>query len=77
MAITPPDNPVEGPSAKLERALIDEFLTRRGHDPDALRHRTDSAARELLKEASLYASLKLTEVESRAHYVHDIRSTES
>ena len=66
------------PHATLEEALIDEFLEAGGHDPQALRRRTDPVARELLKQASLYASMKLTEVESRSHYVHDIhRGTES
>lgn len=64
--------PLEEPQAKLERALIREFLEGRGYDPEALRTRTDAIARELLKQATVYAATKLTEVESRAHYVHDI-----
>ena len=63
------------PQAQLETALIKEFLNALGHDPNALRLRDDPAARELLKQAALYAAAKLTEVESRAHYVHDIHST--
>jgi hypothetical protein len=72
-----PERPVEEATAKLERALIDEFLRQRGHDPDVLRGRSDPTARTLLKEAALYASVKLTEVESRAHYLDDLRSCEA
>jgi len=64
--------PLEEPQAKLERALIREFLEARGYEPAALRTRTDAVARKLLEQASVYASTKLAEVESRAHYVHDI-----
>lgn len=72
MAIDPTQPSLEEASAKLELAFIDEYLRQRGHDPDALRRRTDDVARELLKQASMYASARLTEMESRAHYVEDI-----
>jgi regulator of protease activity HflC (stomatin/prohibitin superfamily) len=64
--------PIEEPLAELERRLIDEYIRRAGHDPDVLRARGDAAARKLLVEASIYAATKLTEVESRAHYVRDL-----
>jgi len=67
--------PLEEPEARLERALIDEFLRALGHEAAALRLRKDEAARELLKQASAYAAARLTEVESRAHYVHDIHGS--
>jgi hypothetical protein len=67
--------PLEEPEARLERALIEEYLRALGHDAAALRLRHDEAARELLKQASIYAAARLTEVESRAHYVHDIHGT--
>jgi hypothetical protein len=64
--------PLEEPLAELERRLIDEYLRGRGHDPAVLRARGDADARQLLSDASQYAALKLTEVESRAHYVRDL-----
>lgn len=60
------------PQAKLELAFIDEYLKSHGEDPDAVRLRTDSAAQELLKQASIHAAGRLTEVESRAHYLHEL-----
>lgn len=68
----PDVTPLEEPLAELERRLIDEYLRQAGHDPEALRARHDDAARKLLIEASVYAATKLTEIESRSHYVRDI-----
>jgi hypothetical protein len=64
--------PIEEPLAELERRLIDEYIRRAGHDPDVLRARGDEGARKVLIEASVYAATRLTEVESRAHYVRDL-----
>ena len=72
----PDVQPIEEPLAELERRLIDEYLRSAGHDPDALRARKDEAARKLLIEASVYAATKLTEIESRAHYVRDLHHSD-
>lgn len=60
------------PLAKIERALIEEFLRAKGCSLETLHNLPAEKANALLKEASLYASGRLTEVESRAHFVHDI-----
>jgi hypothetical protein len=69
--------PLEEPLAELERRLIEEYIRGLGQDPDALRLRTDDVARQILADASQHAALKLTEIESRAHYVHDIHDSHS
>jgi hypothetical protein len=58
--------------AQLERAFIEEYLTRRGLSVSKLRALPHDEAVRLMKDASLYASGRLTEVESRAHYVHEM-----
>lgn len=68
----PDTPPLEEPLAELERRLIDEYLRTQGHDPAALRARHDEAARALLAAASVHAAVKLTEIESRAHYVRGL-----
>lgn len=60
------------PLAGLERTLITEYLEARGCDPTALRQRTDPAALALLRDASSHASARLAEIETRAHYVHEM-----
>jgi len=58
---------------RLEQSLINEYIGARGHDPDALSALPAAKRHTLLKDASIYASAKLCEVESRAHFVHEIR----
>lgn len=73
MSAEPVDTPrMTDPFATLERALVDEYLASRGHDPAAVRTRTDEAAKDLLRAAMQHAALRLTEVECRAHYVHEM-----
>ena len=68
------DDPVTAtdPTRELERAYIAEFLARHGQTLDSLRKLSEPAAHDLLKAASIYASGKLTEVESRSHYVGEV-----
>ena len=59
-------------TANLERALIDEFLERRGHTRQSVHALPEAEQHAIMREASLHASMKLTEVESRARYVDDL-----
>lgn len=69
-----PDNhPIEEPLAQLERELMTAYVAGAGEDFHALLGRSDDRARQLLAEASQYASGRLTEVESRYHYLHSLR----
>lgn len=68
-----PDEPVRvDQTAQLEQAFIAEFLERRGYALATLRALPQAEADAIMKEASVYASARLMEVESRAQYVHDI-----
>ncbi len=70
-----PDAPrLEDQTAHLESALIEQFIRARGIDPSLL-HALPSAEREQLeKDAAAHAALKLAELESRAHYVHELHA---
>jgi hypothetical protein len=59
-------------TAQLEQSFIAEFLQRRGHTAATLAAMPAADALALQREASSYASARLAEVESRAHYVHEI-----
>ena len=61
--------------AQLERAFIDEFLRLQGHDHATLNKLPDLQRHAMLAAASTYAATKLAEIESRAHYIHDIHGT--
>jgi hypothetical protein len=66
--------PGEEPSAALERQLIRDYVESAGHDLGSLLARHDDEATKILTEASSYATSRLAEVESRAHYVHHLHS---
>jgi hypothetical protein len=64
--------PLEEPQAKLERALIDEYLRSHGHDLRKLHELPAERIKSVLRDAALYAAGRLAEVEARASYVHGI-----
>lgn len=68
-----PDVPAAAdPRAQMERTLMAEYLRARGHDWGSVRALPEAEARALLRDASLHASARLTEIESRAHLVSDL-----
>ncbi|MEP0805375.1 MAG: hypothetical protein HRF47_07780 [Chloroflexota bacterium] len=69
--------PVEDPNAVLEKALIEEYLRERGYSLEKLKELPKELAEKLMKEASQYASLKLEEVEARAHFVKELHDDAS
>ena len=69
-------HPMEDPEGRLELALIEEFLLRQGYAPRELHALPDDQKRHLLEAASIYAAGKLAEIQSRAHYVHEMRHQE-
>lgn len=69
-----PDQTSEGPQSKLERKYIREFLLGKGFSLESLGELPEEEQRQLMAEASRYASLKLAEVESRAKFRKDIHT---
>jgi len=61
------DCPEEGPQSALERKFIQDYLQNKGHNRASISALPEEAAKALMREACLYASLKLAEIESRAH----------
>jgi hypothetical protein len=68
----PDAQPLRDQTAHLEQAFIDEFIRLRGYDSASLRALPPADRHDILKHAATYAAAKLAEVESRAHYVHEI-----
>jgi hypothetical protein len=70
---------MEEPDAPLERMYIEAFLQKRGytlHCSDVPLRRIcdlpDDEAKRLMTAASSYASTKLAEVETRAHFIEEV-----
>lgn len=69
-----PDQPVRlDQTAELEAALIAEFLEQRGHTMHSIQSLPDAERHALLRDATFHASMRLTEVETRAHYVDALK----
>jgi len=64
--------PLHEPLAELEHQLITAYVAGAGHTLEELLTRHDAAARRLLAEASSYASTRLSEIEARSHYLHQL-----
>ncbi len=78
----PSVQPMEEPEAALERLLIEAYLQRRGYTLHcggqplrSICDLPDDEAKRLMTGASSYASTKLAEVETRAHFVEEIHGT--
>jgi hypothetical protein len=68
--------PVDDHEAKLELALIEEYLREHGHDLKELPGLAREVRERLLQDASVYAAGKLAEIEARAHYIEDLHRHE-
>jgi len=63
---------MEQPLAELERELIRAYVAGCGEDLNDLLDRHDDEARRILTAASAYATARLTEAESRWHYLRSL-----
>ena len=60
------------PLSELERTLIEEYIRQHGHDPEKLSEVSPDERERLLRDASVYASGRLVEVEARSHFLDEI-----
>ena len=63
----------EGPQSALEKKLVEEFLQSKGHSMDDLHKLPVEAAKQLMKEACTFASLRLAELEAKSRFRQEIR----
>ncbi len=63
---------MDEPKVAMEKALIEEYLVSQGYSLEKLHELPERVAKQLMKEASKYASLKLEEIQARAHFVEEI-----
>ncbi|MFZ0546894.1 MAG: hypothetical protein WAM60_15715 [Candidatus Promineifilaceae bacterium] len=64
---------VEGPQSTMERMLLEEFLRGKGYELKDLHNLPENQVKELMTEACQYASLRMAQVESSAHFREKIR----
>lgn len=64
--------PPHEPHAALERAFIDEYLQRVGHTRASLLRLPPPQQAMLMRTAASFATMKLSEIEARAHFLHEL-----
>ncbi len=69
--------PIQDRSALLENSLIEEYLKEKGYSHEDLKKLPAELVEKLMKEASQYASLKMEEVQARAHFVKELHDDAS
>ena len=63
--------------AFLEKTLIEAYLKGKGYTREDLKNLPEAEAKQLMKEASTYASGKLAEVEVKAHFMQELHDAYS
>jgi len=63
----------DGPQSTLEKLLLEAYLEGKGYHLEDLKNLPLEEANKLMKEACAYASMKLAEVESKAHFRQEIQ----
>ena len=63
----------DGPQAPLERMHIQEYLKSKGFDLKTVHELPEAEMKQLMRQACMYASNKLAEVEARAHFRQEIQ----
>jgi hypothetical protein len=68
----PEDLGVRSTYAALEQAYIEEYLRSQGASLAKLHDLPEPRRRTLMRDASAYASMKLSEVEARSHLIEEM-----
>ena len=69
------ERPLCDAQAQLETAYLEEYLGSLGYSIADLKKLPSADAKRLMTGASLYASLKLCEVEERSRFVDELHGT--
>jgi len=65
-------NVMDDPRIAMEKALIEEYLNEQGYSLAKLKKLPDRVVKQLMKEATRYAALRMEEIEAKAHLVDEI-----
>lgn len=63
---------LEDMHAFLEKTLVEAYLKGKGYSLEDLQKLPKAETKQLMKEASTYASGKLAELEERAHFMQEL-----
>ena len=74
VTITLDRNMTEGPESGLERQLIAEYLLRKGYRKSDLRNLPEEQMKALMKEACIYAAVRLANIEAKSKFRQKIKA---
>ncbi len=63
--------------AFLEKTLIEAYLKGKGFTPEDLKNLPEAESKQLMREASTYASGRLAEVEVKAHFMQELHDAQT
>jgi hypothetical protein len=63
-------NPIN-PKAMLEQTFIEAYLKNKGYTLESLKALPEAKIAQLRKEACIYASCRMAEVDARAAFIHE------
>jgi hypothetical protein len=64
----------EGPQSALEKKLVEDYLQSKGYSREGLHKLPEDLVKQLMKEACMYASLKLAELQAKSQFREEIRT---
>ncbi len=73
--LTPDQPAAEESRARLEKVFIQAYLRTKGYTMESLHRLPEEEAKRLMIEASIYASTKLAEVETRTQLLDELHGT--
>ncbi len=66
----------EGPQSALEKKFVEDYLQSKGYSRKDLPELSEELVKQLMKEACMYASLKLAEVQAKSQFRDEIHLPE-
>ncbi|MEI8167106.1 MAG: hypothetical protein WCG26_12040 [Chloroflexales bacterium] len=73
VARVPDDSTARVAQAYLEWAYLEDYLRGIGYSLDQMRTLPSAMSKSLMRDASLFASMRLSEVETRSQLIEDLR----
>lgn len=73
--LTPDETTLEDPQARLEKVCIEAYLRTKGHTLQSLKKLPEAETKQLMIEASIYASTMLAQFETRERLLQELHGT--
>ena len=71
-SLTPSETALDEPRARLEKIYLQAYLRAKGCTLQSLHELPDEEAKRLMTEASIYASSRLAEIETREQLLNEL-----